>query len=196
MLHNVNISSPFILMSTAAVVMLLSFVFTSCEREKDLTPPVISSVDFRPADCDVYHVGDSLVVHFTCSDDYELGNFNIEIHNNFDHHTHGTTSVECDEHKHEHAEGEEHDHDHDHEHAEGEAHDHDHDHDHDHPSVEGAWVYNQDYVIPRGEKSYTAHIIIPVPRDVVGGDYHFMLRLTDRAGWQTLKAVAIHVDAD
>lgn len=26
----------------------------------------------------------------------ELGNYNIEIHNNFDHHSHSTDNVECD----------------------------------------------------------------------------------------------------
>lgn len=147
-----------------------STTLTSCKNEnKDLTPPLINPTDFLPANCDFYYLGDTIQVRFTCSDDYELGNFNIEIHNNFDHHTHSTDAEDCDE-------GEEH-----------EVHEHHHD------EVDGAWVFNQDYVIPSGQLEYTAGIDIPVPEDALDGDYHFMLRLTDRAGWQTLKAVAIKI---
>ncbi len=148
--------------------------FSACENTaKDTTPPVIDEATFLPADCDIYYLGDTLLVYFTCSDDTELGNFNIEIHNNFDHHTHGTSGVDCDE-----EEGEEH------HHEEGEHH---------HEEVEGAWVYNQDFAIARGLKADTVDVEIPVPQDVLEGDYHFMLRLTDRAGWQTIKAVPIHL---
>ncbi|MBR1878804.1 MAG: DUF4625 domain-containing protein [Paludibacteraceae bacterium] len=151
--------------------------FAACEKTaKDLTPPVIDEAGFLPADCDIYYLGDTIQVHFVCSDDTELGNFNIEIHNNFDHHTHGTSSVDCDG-----EEGDDHHHDGDEE------------HEHEHEAVEGAWVFNQDYAIVRGLSSDTVDIAIPVPADVLEGDYHFMLRLTDRAGWQTLKAVAIHL---
>lgn len=155
-----------------ALVATVSIVFVSCEnKNKDLTPPSVSQTDFLPANCDIYYLGDTIQVHFTCTDDTELGNFNIEIHNNFDHHTHSTEAEDCDE-------GEEHNH------GEEEHHDED---------VEGAWVFNQDYAIPAGLKEYTAHIEIPVPKDILDGDYHFMLRLTDRAGWQTIKAVAIDI---
>ncbi len=148
--------------------------FAACEnKNKDTMPPVIDEASFLPADCDVYYLGDTLLVHFACSDDTELGNFNIEIHNNFDHHTHGTSGVDCDE-----EEGEEH------HHEEGEHH---------HEDVEGAWVYNRDFAIARGLKTDTVDVEIPVPEDVLEGDYHFMLRLTDRAGWQTIKAVPIHL---
>lgn len=54
----------------------------------------------------LYYLGDTILVHFICSDDTELGNYNIEIHSNFDHHTHGTSAVDCEgeegkEHRHE-----------------------------------------------------------------------------------------------
>lgn len=151
--------------------------FAACEnKSKDTMPPVIDEATFLPADCDIYYLGDTLLVHFICSDDKELGNFNIEIHNNFDHHTHGTSGVDCDE-----EEGEEH------HHEEG---------DHHHEEVEGAWAYNQDFAIARGLKTDTVDVEIPVPAEVLEGDYHFMLRLTDRAGWQTIKAVPIHLIHD
>ncbi len=161
----------------ATIMTILAVSFSACEnKSKDTTPPVIEEATFLPADCDIYYPGDTIRVYFICSDDTELGNFNIEIHNNFDHHTHGTSSVDCDE-----EEGEEH------HHEEGEE------HHHEHETVEGAWVYNQDFAIGRGLKSDTLDIGIPVPVDALEGDYHFMLRLTDRAGWQTIKAVPIHL---
>ena len=55
------------------------------------------------------------------------------------------------------------------------------------------WIYNQDFSIPTGKTSYIAQIEIPVPSDVDAGDYHFMIRLTDKAGWQQLKAMAIKI---
>lgn len=166
-------------LAAALVAIMASIAFVSCEnRDKDLTPPVISQADFLPANCDIYYLGEIIQVRFTCTDNTELGNFNIEIHNNFDHHTHSTEAEDCDE-------GEEH-------HEDEEHHDEE-EHEHHHDEVEGAWVFNQDYAIPAGQKEYTAAIDIPVPEDVRDGDYHFMLRLTDRAGWQTIKAVAIKI---
>lgn len=163
-----------ILFALAAITLVIN---TACESpDKDLTPPVIDDASFLPADCDIYYLGDTIRVHFCCSDNVELGNFNIEIHNNFDHHTHGTSAIDCD--------GEPDDAHH---------HDEDHDEDHEHADIDGAWVFNTDYTITPGFTTDTVDIAIPVPFDILDGDYHFMLRLTDRAGWQTFKAVPIHI---
>lgn len=159
-------------------IMATIAICVSCNGQKDLTPPTIEEGGFLPADCDIYYLGDTILVHFVCSDNVELGNFNIEIHNNFDHHSHGTSSIDCDE--------EGHDHEHEYEHG-------DDDHDHEHEDVEGAWVYNQDYALARGLQQDTVECKIAVPTDVLEGDYHFMLRLTDRAGWQAIKTVPIHL---
>ena len=136
---------------------------TDDEETKDMTYPVINTTDIVavPTDCDVFKRGD--VIPFNClfTDDTELGTYNIEIHNNFDHHTHSTSSIECtiDVKK----------------------------------EPEKPWVYNQDFSIPAGQRSFTARHDISIPADIDTGDYHFMLRLTDRAGWQQLKAVAIKI---
>ena len=153
---------------------------TSIPKELGATPPVIDEGSFLPADCDIYYTGDTMQVHFVCSDDTEPGSFNIEIHNNFDHHTHGTSAVDCDE-----EEGGEHEHDEEEHHGEDES--------HDHGMVEGARVFSRDYAIVRGKTSDTIDVAIPVLTGVSEGDYHFMLRLTDRAGWQSIKAVAVHL---
>ena len=49
----------------------------------------------NPIDCQQYKKGETLPFHYTYTDNVELGNFNIEIHNNFDHHTHSTSADDC-----------------------------------------------------------------------------------------------------
>lgn len=133
-------------------------------ESRDMTLPVISEegIVANPIECQEYHPGDVLPVQYVFTDNVELGNYNIEVHNNFDHHTHSGSAVECE------LEPQ----------KEAGAH---------------AWVFNQDYAIPAGQRSYTARVDIPIPADAETGDYHFMIRLTDRAGWQQLKAVAIKI---
>lgn len=141
----------------------LSACNSSDEEDKDMTLPVISDEveDACPTDCQVFSRGDEIEVCFLFTDNVELGSYNIEIHHNFDHHTHSTSSVECDM---------------------DEAKD-----------AVNAWVYNEDFAIPSGSVEYEAHQFIQIPTDIDTGDYHFMVRLTDQAGWQQLKAVAIKI---
>lgn len=130
---------------------------------KDMTYPEIKTEGYvpNPIDCQVYHRGDVIPVEFMLTDDTELGSYNIEIHNNFDHHTHNTSSVDCplDDKK----------------------------------KAQNPWVLNKDYEIPTGQRSYKVRVDIKIPEDKDPGDYHFMLRVTDRAGWQQLHAVAIKI---
>lgn len=163
-----------------ALITILTINFAACgsDDDKDMTPPAISAdgIVANPVNCQQYHPGDIIPFHYIMTDNQELGNYNIEIHNNFDHHSHST---EAD--------------DHDHDHEMGECDDHDED-EHEHEHSEGnPWVYNQDFVIPAGLRQYDAHHNIQIPSDASPGDYHFMIRLTDRAGWQQLHAVAIKI---
>ncbi len=143
------------------------FAFSSCsDDDRDLDKPAITTdgIVASPADCDSYRLGDTIHFCYRFTDNVELGNFNIEIHSNHDHHTHSTSSVDCP-----HEDEEEHE-------------------------VVNPWVFNQDYQIPAAKKDYVAELDIVVPQDVDCGDYHFMIRLTDRAGWQELRSVAIDVE--
>ena len=132
-------------------------------KPKDMTPPEISSegIVAIPIDCEVFKRGEVIPFNYLFTDDIELGAYNIEIHNNFDHHTHSTTAAECpiDAQK----------------------------------QPQNPWVYNRDYTIPAGQRQYDARVDIQIPADIDSGDYHFMVRLTDRAGWQQLHAVAIKI---
>ncbi|MBQ7443065.1 MAG: DUF4625 domain-containing protein [Bacteroidaceae bacterium] len=150
-----------------AVVLTALLACGSDDETKDMTYPVISGegVTENPVDCQTYRRGDVLPVCFAFTDDTELGNYNIEVHSNHDHHSHSTSATECEE-----------------------------DHDHEHADAVNPWVFNQDYAIPAGLRAYTATHEIAIPSDIDPGDYHFMVRLTDRAGWQSLKAVAIRIE--
>ena len=155
-------------------------LFVSCNKtDRDETQPVITNMGItaNPVNCQVYHPGDTIPFCYQFEDDVELGSFNIEIHSNSDHHSHRT---ESDNHGHEGGEC---------------AHEHDHEeHEHEHADGQQPWVFNQDYEIPIGLRSYLARVNIPIPKDIAEGDYHFMIRLTDQAGWQQLKAVAIIIE--
>jgi hypothetical protein len=142
-------------------LMLLSFLLFSCgdDNNKDMQKPEIR-VDF-PQNCIMLQRGQSFVFHAHFSDNVELGNYNIEVHNNFDHHSHNTGNVEC----------------------EMDA----------RKSPVNAWVFNQAYAIPAGQKTFEANNPITIPADIDTGDYHFMVRLTDQSGWQELAAVSIKV---
>lgn len=133
------------------------------EEQKDMQQPVISDqgITANPIDCQVYQRGSVIPFHYIMTDNQELGAFNIEIHNNFDHHTHSTTAVECT--------------------MEAQK------------QPQNPWVFNRDYTIPAGLRQYDARVDIQIPADIDPGDYHFMIRLTDRAGWQQLHAVAVKI---
>ena len=133
------------------------------DHQEDMTKPTITDTveDACPTDCQTFRRGEEMPFCYLLGDNDELGNYNIESHNNFDHHTHSTSSVECEM---------------------------DAKKDPVHP-----WIYNEDFAIPAGSTSFTARQFIQIPADIDPGDYHFMVRVTDRSGWQQLKAVAIKV---
>ncbi|MBP5667386.1 MAG: DUF4625 domain-containing protein [Salinivirgaceae bacterium] len=139
------------------------------DKAEDMTPPTITNegVNACPVDCQKFKRGSVIPFEYVFTDDTELGNFNIEIHTNADHHTHSTSAVECD--------ADEHDHEH-------------------HAEQVNPWVFNSDFDIPEGQQTYTATINIDIPADIDPGDYHFMVRLTDQAGWQQLKSMAIKIE--
>lgn len=55
------------------------------------------------------------------------------------------------------------------------------------------YVLIKNYEIPEGLKFYEANVSIDVPEDVDTGDYHFVVKVTDKAGWQTLKGISVKI---
>ncbi|MCR5180982.1 MAG: DUF4625 domain-containing protein [Bacteroidaceae bacterium] len=55
------------------------------------------------------------------------------------------------------------------------------------------WVFNKDFDIPEGLTTYDAFQEIQIPTDKDTGDYHFVISLTDKSGWQQIRSVAIKI---
>lgn len=145
-------------------VVALFFTVSSCEDEtKDEELPVIdmSGETAFPQNCVTVYRGESFTFNARFTDNVELGSYSIEMHNNFDHHSHSTSSVECEM-----------------------------------EPVKLAvkpLLFIDEYTIPDGKTEYSASIEIYVPTDVDTGDYHFMVRLTDKSGWQTFKGISVKI---
>ena len=145
---------------------ILSIILISCnsdDDDKDMEKPSIdmTAESAFPTNCVVLLRGESFSFNARFADNVELGNYNLEIHNNFDHHSHSTENEECEL----------------------------------DPKKQPVkpWIYNKDYPIPAGQISFTANDVIEIPANIDTGDYHFMIRLTDKAGWQQIKSVEVKI---
>ena len=141
----------------------VTFMFSSCDNDdsSDTIKPLIEL--HEPEEGQALEIGNEHGVHFEMdlSDDVMLKSYKIEIHSNFDHHSHSTENEECEL----------------------------------DPKKQPVkpWIYNKDYPIPAGQISFTANDVIEIPANIDTGDYHFMIRLTDKAGWQQIKSVEVKI---
>lgn len=136
----------------------------SCEKEdRDTELPVITmdAADHFPQNCDTIYSGESFTFRALFADNYELGSYSINIHQNFDHHSHSTEAVECPMDK--------------------------------VKTPVNPFLFIEQFDIPSGVSEYEAGQVIEVPEDVDTGDYHLMVRLTDRTGWQAIRGISIKV---
>ena len=168
------------LLTIIASALIMSAI-TSCDKDDDKDidtekPQINASIDgASPANATTFYFGESIPVKLLLTDNAELGSFSVNIHNNFDHHSH-STEEEGDEH---HEEGEEHHH---HEGEDGDA-----------------FQFTQDYTIPAGSTQFLIDTKITLPAkssdgdEYEGGDYHFMITVTDKAGFSTFKAFEIKI---
>ncbi len=148
-------------------IFLLLVFFGSCENEEiDKEKPTIdlSIQDAFPLNCDTIYFGETFVLQVLFSDNVELGSFSIDIHNNFNHHSHSTEVTECElnpvktpvnpfatiE-------------------------------DFDIPTGEMDYQTNLSISIPSGNESGSYD----------DGDYHFFISLTDKEGWSAQKGLSI-----
>jgi len=81
------------------LVTVVFFFFNSCEKEDEIDtvkPSIELSLDETfPLNCDTLYFGESFDFIVLFTDNIELGSFSIDIHNNFDHHSHSTEVTEC-----------------------------------------------------------------------------------------------------
>lgn len=144
-------------------IAMIPIIFACDDTVKDEELPVIDMTRETafPQNCVTVYRGESFTFNARFTDNIELGSYSIEMHHNFDHHSHSTSSEECEM-----------------------------------GAVKSAvkpLLFIDEYTIPDGKTEYSANIEINVPADVDTGDYHFMVRLTDKSGWQTFKGISVKV---
>ena len=143
---------------------VLIAVMSSCgDTVKDEELPKIDMTGDSafPQNCVTVYKGESFTFNALFTDNIELGSYSIEMHHNFDHHTHSTSAQECEL---------------------GTI-----------KAPVNPLLFINQYSIPAGKTNYSALIEINIPSDVDTGDYHFMVRLTDKSGWQTFEGISVKV---
>jgi len=146
------------------VFFLIIVVFFACDDTiKDDKMPVIdmTSETAFPKNCGKVYRGESFTFNARFIDNIELGSFSIEMHHNFDHHTHSTSAEICEL-----------------------------------GAIKAPikpFLFIDQFSIPVSKTEYSATIEIDIPADVDTGDYHFMVRLTDKSGWQTFEGISVKI---
>lgn len=147
---------------------LLLIFFNSCEKEDEIdkVKPVIdlSIQNAFPVNCDTLYFGESFELKVLFTDNSELGSYSIDIHNNFDHHSHSTEVTECslDPIK--------------------------------DPINPFVFIEDYNIPIEQSEYKTNLSILIPSGNGnsvYDEGDYHFFISLTDSEGWSTQKGLSI-----
>ncbi len=150
-------------------VLFLTVAFLSaCEKDEviDTEKPVIDLTirDAFPVNCDTLYFGEAFEFRVLFSDNVELGSYSIDIHHNFDHHSHSTEVTECntDPIK--------------------------------EPVNPFVFIEDYAISERVNELETDRSISIPAGNGsglYDEGDYHFFIRLTDQEGWSTQKGLSI-----
>lgn len=148
----------------AVLISMLALASCSSDNnEIDTEYPVIdiTASNAFPIQCSEITRGQKITFRAKFTDNAALGSYSLDIHHNFDHHTHSTEVSNCtaDPIK----------------------------------KPVNPLLYINSVTIPDGQKSYEAVQEITIPTDIDPGDYHFMIRLTDKEGWQTIKGLSIKI---
>ncbi len=83
----------------SVITFSLLLIFTACQKEEeaDKEKPVIdlSGTTAFPTNCDTLYFGEAFTLKVRFTDNQKLGSYSIDIHNNFDHHSHSTEVTDC-----------------------------------------------------------------------------------------------------
>ena len=149
-------------------LLIMLGTFISCERDEDIDkekPTVdISYTGAFPTQCDTLYFGQDFYLRIQLRDNVELGSFSIDIHHNFDGHSHSSEVLECTK---------------------------DPVKDPVNPFIliedfdipVGLKVYETDLALPVALDNNAG------PFDE--GDYHFFISLTDKEGWSAQRGLSI-----
>ncbi|PKQ61929.1 hypothetical protein BZG01_18325 [Labilibaculum manganireducens] len=155
-------------LTTIFIPLFLLMIFNSCEKDEEIDKekPTINLTiqDAFPLSCDTIYFGESFELKALFSDNVELGSFSIDIHNNFDHHSHSTEVTECnlDPIK--------------------------------SPVTPFLFINDYDIPTGLKQYETNLEINIPLSNEngiFDDGDYHFFISLTDKEGWSEQKGLSI-----
>ena len=144
-------------------IMFVNACSSDDSSSNDTTKPTIDltiSGGF-PTSCSTVSRGTSIPFKALFKDNEQLGSYSINIHQNFDHHSHDTEVDACE-----------------------------------FDAIKtpvNPWVKTLTFEIPANLSEFTASQQIDIPADIEPGDYHFMIQLTDKQGWATMKGISIKI---
>ena len=153
------------------ISLVVFMFFNACEKDDEIDEkkPIIDLTiqDAFPVNCDTLYFGETFELKVLFSDNVELGSknaYSIDIHHNFDHHSHSTEVTECN--------------------LDPEK------------DPVNPFLLIENYDIPEGLKEYTTDLSISIPSanedgQYDEGDYHFMIKVTDKEGWSVQKGLSI-----
>lgn len=158
--------SPMKTVQKYTLIAVLLTTAVACKKDKesiDTEKPVIAidSETAFPKQCSTIKRGTSFTFHSKLSDNVALGSYSIDVHHNFDHHSHSTEIGEC--------------------------------------TIEPIKTPIKPFTlvktvnIPGQPQQYDAELKIDVPADIDPGNYHFMIQVTDLAGWSSQKGISIRI---
>lgn len=78
-------------------LIIQAIFITGCDPETDEQSPVISidGLEAFPKNCDTIFTGQSFSFRADFTDNVELGAYSLDMHNNFNHHSHSTDPSDC-----------------------------------------------------------------------------------------------------
>ena len=155
---------------TLILMTAFSFFLNGCKDDEkpsidDEKPTIdLTIANAFPTSCDTLYFNEPFSVKALLIDNVELGSFNIDIHNNFDHHTHSTEIKQCtlDADK-------------------TAVNPYTFIQDYTIPDASSTYLTDVSMTISSSDGT-----------DLYDeGDYHFQIRLTDKEGWSTLKGINV-----
>jgi len=81
------------------IILFVTVLSIKCNKDKidDQLPKIDMLWDqASPKNCDTLYIGETNEFKAIFTDNVELGSFSIDIHNNFDHHSHSTEVEDCE----------------------------------------------------------------------------------------------------
>jgi hypothetical protein len=81
----------------ALVMAIMTFGCDEAERDEVYPEIDMTGIDAFPKDCDTVFRGETFLLKAIVTDNIELGAFSIDIHDNFDHHTHSSSGAVCEQ---------------------------------------------------------------------------------------------------